>query len=337
MPGRAYTDPALFEAERAHVLRAGWAPVARESDLPAPGDFRAIDLFGAPLVIVRDEAGVLRVLSGVCRHRGAPVAEGAGNAKAFICPYHLWRYGLDGRLLSAPAMEQSKVFAREACALPEIASAVWGGFVFANLSGGAPALTPALAPLAERFARYEPESLVTADIVELDSPWNWKVMVENFMESYHHIGPHAQSLQRTHPGLGTHAGAAGDLFAVLENPAVDDEHPPFVVAAIFPLTLLYFSDGPLRLGIWYQLDDIAADRFRLRVHVLTPPEIAAAPEFVAAIRDQVMAVHAEDIAICERTQVGIASPLYEPGPLSHLEACLWRFHLHLKRAMAAAA
>jgi phenylpropionate dioxygenase-like ring-hydroxylating dioxygenase large terminal subunit len=101
LPGRAFSDPAVFEAERARVLRRGWAPVARVSELPEPGDYRAVDLFGAPLVAVRDEAGALRVLSRVCRHRGAPVVDGAGRAKAFTCPYHLWRYGLDGRLLSA--------------------------------------------------------------------------------------------------------------------------------------------------------------------------------------------------------------------------------------------
>jgi phenylpropionate dioxygenase-like ring-hydroxylating dioxygenase large terminal subunit len=234
-------------------------------------------------------------------------------------------------------MEQSEAFVREACALPEIASAVWGGFVFANLSGTAPPLAPALAPLEERLARYDVASLVTAGVIELDSPWNWKVMVENFMESYHHIGPHAQTLQRTHPGLGTHAGVADDLFAVLENPAVDAEHAPFVVAAIFPLTLLYFSDGPLRLGLWYELTDIEAARFTLRVHMLTPPEFAAQPDYVAVFREQVSAVHQEDIAICERTQAGVTSPLYAPGPLSHLEGCLWRFHLHLKRAFAEAA
>lgn len=330
LPRGAYLDPAVFDAEVAKVFKAGWLPVARLSDLAAPGDYCAVDLAGVPLVVVRDGEGRVRVMSRVCRHRGMPVIEGSGNAKAFTCPYHLWRYGLDGRLAAAPAMEQSAAFDRDRCGLPQVATALWGGWVFANLDGEAPPLEPRLAGLSERLAPIDPASLVTADVLEFDSPWNWKLMVENFLESYHHIGPHAGTLQLTNPGLGTFESRGDDAFAVLENPPVDDSHEAFVVAAAFPLTLMFFLEGEARLGVWYELDRIRLESFRLRIHLLTPPEFAAVPEFVAHYREQVAAIHAEDIPACEGVQAGVASPLYEPGPLSHLEAPLWRFHRHLK-------
>lgn len=332
LPGEAYVDRDVFAAEQARVFRAGWAPVARVSDVARPGDYLSVDLGGAPLVVTND-GGTLRVLSRVCRHRGMPVAEGRGSAKALTCPYHLWRYDLDGRLAAAPGMERSAVFDRADCALPQMRSEVWGGWIFVNLEGQASPLAPQLGGLAERLGEIRPERMVTADVLTFPSPWNWKVMVENFLESYHHIGPHRDSLQKSNPGLSTYEGAASDLFTVLENPPADESHGAFVVAAIFPLTLMFFTEGETPLGVWYELADIETDHFTLKIHLLAPPEFAAVPEFVALYREQVTAIHLEDVPACQGVQQGVASPLYRPGPLSHLEQPLWRFHRHLQQAM----
>ncbi len=331
LPRAAFTDDAIFAREQERVFKAGWAPVARESELK-PGAYLSADLFGAPLVVTRDETNAIHVLSRICRHRGMPVAEGAGEAKALICPYHLWRYGLDGRFLSAPAMQDSAAFDRAACDLPRLRHESWGGWIFVNLSGDAPALAPQLEPLTARLKDDDPATLVTCGVLDFDSPWNWKLMIENFLESYHHIGPHAQTLQRTNPGLGTYEGEHGELFTILENPPADESGNPFVVAAIFPLTLMAFSPG--RFGTWYELTDITRDHFKLRVHLLAPPELAAIPSVVDEYRAIINAIHLEDIPMCEGVQRGVTSPLYTPGPLSKLEACLWRFHLHLKRQCA---
>ncbi|MCA6296801.1 MAG: Rieske (2Fe-2S) protein, partial [Phenylobacterium sp.] len=96
LPGVAYTDLSVLEAERERVLRAGWLPVARLGQLANPGDYACTDVAGAPVVALRDGAGTLRVLSAVCRHRGMPVVSGEGRTDVLTCPYHLWRYGLDG-------------------------------------------------------------------------------------------------------------------------------------------------------------------------------------------------------------------------------------------------
>ncbi|CAN5841745.1 hypothetical protein BH11PSE1_BH11PSE1_10040 [soil metagenome] len=333
LPRAAFADPQVFETEQALIFRTGWVPVARENDLAEAGAYRSVEVAGVPLVVTRDTAGEIHVLSRICRHRGMPVVEGCGVAKSLTCPYHLWRYGLDGKLAAAPGMERSEVFDREAHDLPHIATTRWNGWIFANIDGKAAPLAPQIARLSARVAAFAPQDMVTVATISLDSPWNWKLMVENFMESYHHIGPHIGSLQQSNPGLGTYESDGGDLFTILENPPAEGDHQGFVVATIFPTTLLFFSEGT-PLGSWYELDAIEHGKFRLNIHLLAKPDFAAVPEFVEGFRAQAMAIHDEDIPVCEGAQKGVTSPLYTPGPLSHLEASVWRLHQFLKSRLA---
>lgn len=333
LPRAAFADPRVFDAEVKLAMKGEWMPVARSSDVAKPGDFRAVDLLDEPLVVTRDPAGTLHVLSNLCRHRGFPVAEGAGNAKALTCPYHLWRYGLDGRLAAAPGMERSEIFERNSCALAEVRFCEWQGWVFVNLDGRAEPLAPRLAELSARLEPYGVASMVTAETLVFESPWNWKLMVENFMESYHHIGFHSETLQKSNPGLTTWVRETDDLFSILENPPVDETHPAFLVAVIFPLALISVIEGPTPGGIWYEMDQIEHNRFRLKIHILSTPEQAADPEFRARNRALSEVIHGEDIPACEGAQRGVTSPAYEPGPLSHLEGSLWRLHRFLQKKL----
>ena len=333
LPREAYVGADVFDAEARCVLQAGWLPVARSSSLARPGDYVSVDPLGIPLVVSRDGAGELHVLSRVCRHRGMPVVEGCGNRKDFSCPYHLWRYGLDGRFLFAPAMDRSTSFDASKCNLPRIAHEEWGGWVFVNLSGTAAPLAPSLEGLQARIRDARVDELVTAATLEFDSPWNWKIMVENFMESYHHIGPHAGSLQLFNPAFGTYATDDAGAFSILENPPVEGADS-FVVACIFPLTLIAVTESATPWAVWYEFDGIEHDRFLLRIHLLTQPELAAQPELVARYAEQIRHIHLEDIPVCEGVQRGYRSPLYASGPLSHLEGGLWHFHRYLQRCFA---
>jgi len=329
LPGAAYADLAVFDAEVRKVLRAGWLPVLRESEVANPGDYRAVEPMGEPVMVARKTDGAIGVFSRVCRHRGMLVGDAAGNARSLTCPYHLWRYDLDGALLTAPAMEDAEGFDARTCGLKPIRHELWGGWIFVNIGREAEPLAPRLAPLEARLAALNPAGMVTAKVLTFESPWNWKVMVENFLESYHHIGTHSTTLQRTNPGLGAYPGEHGALFTILENPAAGPENESFVVAAVFPMMLMFFSEGA-PLGVWYELTDLEPRRFELRIHLLAAPELAASAEFVKGFAAQATGIHMEDIGACEGVQRGVTSAGYEPGPLSALEGCLWHFHRHLR-------
>src|SRR5262249_42611111 len=161
-------------------------------EVAVPGDYLTLDLVGEPLILVRDPAGAVRVLSAICRHRAMPVAAGAGHTRTFVCPYHNWTYALDGRLLGAPEMTGSPGLDPAGCRLPTVRSEIWEGFVFVSFDPDARPLGPALAPLAPLVQPYGLPAMKTVKSVpfEMECDWNWKLMCENFMEPYHHLGTH---------------------------------------------------------------------------------------------------------------------------------------------------
>jgi phenylpropionate dioxygenase-like ring-hydroxylating dioxygenase large terminal subunit len=103
VPIEAYADAARIDRERAHLFRELPLVVGHVSQLPAPGDFFTHDAAGGPLLIVRDDAGGVRAMLNVCRHRGTRLENRpCGATKAFVCPYHAWSYGRDGALIGVP-------------------------------------------------------------------------------------------------------------------------------------------------------------------------------------------------------------------------------------------
>jgi phenylpropionate dioxygenase-like ring-hydroxylating dioxygenase large terminal subunit len=201
LPPACYTSQEFFARETERIFRRDWLCIGRADEVAEPGDYLSLELLGEPLVMVRDGAGEVRVLSRICRHRAMPVVSGAGRVRTFVCPYHTWTYALDGRLLGAPEMNKTPGFAPADCSLPSLRTEVWEGFVFVSFDPQAPALGPSLAWLAGLFRNYDLAGLKTVRrvVFDMDCGWNWKLMCENFMEPYHHIGTHRQSLEPLMP------------------------------------------------------------------------------------------------------------------------------------------
>lgn len=194
LPPACYTDEEFFEFEKEALFNREWLCVGREDWVKNPGDYFTATHIGEPLIVSRTREGELKAMSAVCQHRAMLVAEGRGNTKAFVCPYHHWTYGLDGRLVGAPAMSKTCGFDRNDVGLPEIKTEVWEGFVFVNFDEDAPPLAPRLKTVSEALANYDLPNAEGAVPDEPQSyPWNWKVMMENNNDGYHatrlHKGP----------------------------------------------------------------------------------------------------------------------------------------------------
>jgi phenylpropionate dioxygenase-like ring-hydroxylating dioxygenase large terminal subunit len=194
LPPECYTDPAFFAFEQRVVFRRQWLCVGRVEQIPATGDILSASPAGEPVLVVRDDAGSVRVFSAICQHRGA-LLTCSGNQRHLRCPLHFWSYDLNGALAGAPRTSAGELRAlRDTVRLPEIRVELWHGFIFVNLDGDAPTLAPSLAKVEPFWAGYDNIAAVPPRMAETPLPWNWKVHVENFTDAYHpefvHRGTH---------------------------------------------------------------------------------------------------------------------------------------------------
>jgi len=330
LPSGAYTDADVAETERERVFGREWLCVARADQVASPGDYLSLDLLGRPLLVTRDDGGEIHVLSRVCRHRGAVIAEGAGNARTLRCPYHAWVYHLDGALAGAPHMEGAEGFDPSKCALPRVRAEVWEGFVFACFDPEAQPLAPRLATLSRALSRYRMAEFASSDALVFDSPFDWKVLVDNFMEAYHHVAIHRDTLEPVLPARRSYALDPDGPWSLLVMPPRDSAPPEdpahwpddsLVAGCVFPSTLFALSRDSLS---WYQILPEEPGRFTLRIHAC-PSRTALGTPAADALRDLVERIHHQDIGACEATWQGLRSPCYRAGILAPLEKPLWHF------------
>ena len=186
LPSELYTSDEFLRFEYEALFAHEWLCVGRASSIPNPGDWFTVTIADEPLIVVRDKEGNVNCLSAVCQHRAMAVCDGHGNDTTFKCPYHHWIYGLDGRLLGAPAMERTEGFDKKDFPLPSLEVELWHGFVFVNMDQHAQPLAPTLAGYESYLENYDLENTVCPGTFTLtDLPWNWKVMFENFNDGYH--------------------------------------------------------------------------------------------------------------------------------------------------------
>lgn len=346
LPPASYTSDELFSLECDRIFMREWLCVGRLDQVPTAGDFRCLDVIGEPLVMVHGDDGFVRVLSRVCRHRAMDVARGSGHTERFACPYHGWTYNLDGRLAGAPHMSESSGFERSAIRLHEFRTETWAGFVFVNLDGQAEPLGPRLSRLTERLARFPLDSLVTVREKRFDCDWNWKLMVENFVECYHHLGSHRESVEPWFPAREAQTEAPDPSFVLTRVAAnyenfddgeerlpllVDPPEDAILILALFPTHLVVIG---LESMWWMQVLPQALERFELVVAHSIRAHAAADPSKDALIGeyfDEFLAVNDEDIEVCRGVQRGARSRFATPGPLSALEEPLQRFFDYLAR------
>ncbi|MDB5454761.1 MAG: Rieske (2Fe-2S) iron-sulfur domain protein [Caulobacter sp.] len=193
LPPACYTDAAFYAFEQEALFNHEWLCVGREDQVKEAGDYFTTKIIGEPIVVARNRDGQIKAMSAVCQHRAMLVAEGAGNTRGFVCPYHHWVYSLNGELVNAPAMDRTCDFDKKAVRLPSFQVEVWQGFIFINFDVAAPPLAPRLAPVAAAIANYDLAAAQTLKPITGQFAWNWKVMFENKNDGYHasklHRGP----------------------------------------------------------------------------------------------------------------------------------------------------
>ncbi len=365
LPPEVYTSEEFLAWEVEHVLGAGWLCLAHISQIPKAGDFLNLDVLGEPLIVVHGKEDEIRVLSRVCPHRAMDIMppgfgydghgpadpkegkQDCGHTRLFLCPYHHWSFELDGSLKGCPEMQQAENFCREQTALKSFRCEVMQGFIFVNLSGDAAPLSEQYKELRQDLAGWEPEKMTVIIEKTWDCPFNWKVLVENFMEAYHHLGAHCKTLQPLMPAKGTWCAEERGHSIRLNMPfkesvpASDDDSFPVIPTldadqyrqmAVFlgHPTFLTFT-GVDRI-IWYRIEPISAGKSRLLTTCLVNEAALADPEYerkFAASEKMLIDFHLEDMEVCTAVQRGFYANGYQRGRLSHLEMPIWLIQRYL--------
>lgn len=334
LPGRYFTDPAIFALERQAVFERSWLCIGLSADAPERGDLFPVTVFGLPLLMVRDR-DALRVVHNVCSHRGSLLVDAPTHCgPRIVCPYHSWAYKLDGELVSTPHVGGAE---RHTCSgleparlgLRTVRSHEWAGFVFVNLSGTAVPFEEWIQPAAERFGTIRWEDLRRDSALgrELAVLANWKIIVENFVESYHVPWVH-RSLNTVNPMsshyqiLGGHSylgqggtGYQGDRISGTSLPMMKGmtDYSRYEALAIFPnLILSPLADVTFAILLLPDSPGYTRERvefFYVGEEALGDANAAArrsAAEFIAS-------VNAEDVRIVESVQQGRNSPAFSGG------------------------
>lgn len=340
-PPELYTSEDWFRFERRAIHERSWLCVGRADQIAKPGDFLTVTINEDPLLVIRGADAQIRVMSNVCRHRGHTLAEGVGNATGGVlrCPLHYWAYDTEGQLKNAPEMDRTN-FDKSLCHLPQLAVELWNGFIFTHFQSNPEPLAPTLLQLDAEMKNYNVTEMINLPPVVVPAyPWNWKVMLENFMEPYHnaylHKGIHEFALGHgfydhtpdenviMHPtGFDRKDGAFNPVHKALLPPisTLNDVQRSRVMFAMVP-PLLSIGLVPDHMFYFLVLPK-GANEISLSISICVPPDSKQVKNFdriVEWIVEGVMMYNNQDVTANTAVQRGLRSTLATGGPLSWKE------------------
>ncbi len=336
LPQRYFVSPEIFTGEQDKIFSAHWVCVGHQSQIAKPGDYFVAEVAGESLIIVRDQRSTVRGFYNVCRHRGTRLCENqSGQVRAIQCPYHAWTYGLDGRLIGAPHMDDVPGFDKAEHSLHDVNLALWEGLIFVNLADEPIPLEEWFAPLAGKFGNIS--ILRSAKRIEYDVRANWKLIFENYSECYHCPGVHPTLAKLTPydsaendlcegPFLGgfmpimkgKSLTMTGNACALPVGDINGDDNNRVFYYSIFPNMLLSMHPDYVMV---HQLWPQSPDRTLIQCDWFFHPEAFDRPDFHPndAIEFWDM-TNKQDWHVCELSQQGITSRAYQPGPYSPRES-----------------
>ncbi|MEM6670198.1 MAG: aromatic ring-hydroxylating dioxygenase subunit alpha [Pseudomonadota bacterium] len=339
LPNAAYWSEEWFQMEQELIFRRAWVFGGARAEIAEPGAMKPIEIGGVPIILVHGQDGVIRGFQNVCRHRGMQLVSQPCKKATVTCPYHLWTYGLDGKLRARPHFNgpnQSDTFrdgGGEKLNLIPIRVEEFFGCLFVNVSGDAEPLDVWMAPVLEQLEGYDLSAIRWAGKLDFEIESNWKLVYENYMEGYHVFALHPRLLKFAPMDLRWSGEWRGNTFIngyrfpeIQEGRGEGLPHYPNLsqenrMRGQWFLTMPHFAVEifPDQFTILVAYPE-APDRCREELHVFLIGDEAATGETYAKERNAVIQMwddlNKEDISILKGMQQGRRCTGYDGGRLS---------------------
>ena len=350
----AYTSEAFYEVEVREIFMKEWLSVGRADEIENPGDYFCADIADEPIVVLRDPEGVVRAFLRTCRHRGACVVEGRGNARFFRCPFHGWTYNFRGHLIAARQMENTHDFDRGDWPLLALRVEIWEGFIFINFDQDAAPLAPRLVELSKKIRGYRLSELRAAKPMPFWNECNWKLSAEQAMDMYHvpdtHFMPKAgqrvaktfgeeepnghwtvsySPLEREHPFI-TGTNQNQTAFPAIEGLS-EFELTTFNLFLIYPSTVIgLLPQGAMTFTIYPQ--GVGRTNVTLNLYFTEAGfQIDNFEQHLRDAQDGFIVTNNQDMHSAKLTHHGMHSKLLSPGRFASLERTTWELQRYVIR------
>ena len=348
MPIEAYADPERYRREVNRVFLHLPLALALSIELPAAGNYRAMQVIGVPVLLIRGTDGKARAFLNACRHRGARLCDpGAGSARVFTCPYHAWAYNDRGALVSRYAADTFGDVDHATHGLTELACAERAGLVWVLLTPGETfQIDEWLGDFAHELETLQLGQWSIFEQRELPGP-GWKVALDGYLEAYHHNSLHGKTVGKhtvgnllvldtygPHQRLTFGRRSLGDLADTPESEWDPEKHIRLIHSTFPNLSISgILGDHCLVSQIFPGATaDVTTTRQTVLVH--TPPttaEARAASEMFSAMVLQ--AVQDEDYKVGATIQGGIHTGANKAFVYGRNEPAVQNYHRTIARFM----
>lgn len=342
LPYSAYVTEERLDLERDRLFSRSWQYVANTSDF-VDHNILPLVVRGLPLVLTRSEAQ-LSALVNVCAHRGSIVCKEPERRDSFTCPYHAWRYGLDGTLIRAPRSEREPDFDPTAHGLESLPVGRWGPFVFVGMAADVIGFDEFLGDLPSLVASagVDVDSLVFHHRARSALDANWKIVVENFLECYHcrvahptfsktiDTSPDGYELM-TAPTFSTQIGPVREGWSGSFDPTGSVERGQFHL--LYPNTAINIMPGEPNISIG-PIDPTSPATTTRFLDYFFGPDVAES--WIGPMVEFDDQVGSEDVELVEDMQLGVAARPGRTGTLfMDSEQLIAHFEAYVEAALRA--
>lgn len=341
-----YLSNEQFEREQILLCQQMWNFAGFAADLEHHNDYICKKV-GGKSVVIQNFHGELRAFHNVCSHRFSRIRTNSQGNGALQCPYHAWIYNSDGVPIGIPHQHEFNGMSdevKESLKLESWLVEKCGLFVFIKKVDNGVSLKEHLGEIYEQLLEFTKAigKLVAQEEIIIDA--NWKIIVENSLESYHIWSVHPNSLGKY--------GAVEEKYLLYGLHSIYQSNPKKVdvkwkkfLASIGNRSLKI--DGYQHYLVFPMLTLATFSGMSLTVHVINPltPTTTQVTNytFMGKLNDERLeetlfnmngqstadltrVAWEEDKPICEQVQLGISEIKEKAGIFCREEQRVYEFH-----------